>query len=232
MALAALKRYFTQETELPQGWLEEFKQDYKYTPDIRTLEMGRTWFVFEYGECMEGRFEHETFMETGKVQKVGCAFTRFSNLVMYKKNLGSFSYPVILSYMPNHPKKQYRIKQEGEPGRIKGDLFLVQGAQSIVELDRARENGVAFKRVRMNVLFPYIHTVWDEKTGSFASTEYLEETPAWVYIGVKTYWDNLIDGGYSSSLVRRFKHVTNRREYAEYPMGDYYYYSALEDDDK
>ena len=230
MALAALKRMFSRESPLANGWLGEFKEDFKYTPDILKLEATKQDFVFEYGECMEGRFDHETFIDTGQVQKVGCAFTQFSNLVMYKKNLGSFSYPVILAHMPKHPPKQYRIRQEGLPGRIKGDLFLVQGAQSIVELDRARENGVAFKRVRMNVLFPYTKTVWNEKTGSFASEEHLEETPAWVYIGMKLYWDNLIDGGYSSQLVRRFKHVSNRREYAEHPMGDYYFYSALEDE--
>ena len=55
MALAALRRFFTQDTDLPQGWLDEYKEDFKYTPDIRTLEMGRRWFVFEYGECMEGK---------------------------------------------------------------------------------------------------------------------------------------------------------------------------------
>jgi hypothetical protein len=215
---------FSPESGLPQGWLEEYRQDFKHTPDIRTLEMGKRWFVFEYGECMEGKKEHKTFMEAGKTLRVGHAFTKFSNLIMYKKLLGEFSYPVVLGHMPKHPKMQYRLHQNKLPGRVKGDLFLVEGTDQIVLLDMARENGVAFKRVVMEVLFPYTQTVNGQ------TTEYLETVTAWVYIGAKDYWDNIIDDGYASRLVRRFPHV-RRREYAEHVLGDYYYYSALEDDE-
>lgn len=224
MALAALKRMFTQETGLHQGWLDEYKDEYRHTPDIRTLQMGKRWFVFEYGECMEGRREHTDLMSMGGITRVGNAFTKFSNLVMYKKTLGEFSYPVVLGHMPRHPKMQYRIHQNKLPGRVKGDLLLVEGAEHVVTLDKARENGVAFKRVVMEVLFPYTQTIQGE------TTEYLESVTAWVYIGAKDYWDQLIDDGYSSKLVRRFPHV-RRREYAEHALGDYYYYSALEEDD-
>ncbi len=217
MALAALRRFFTQDTDLPQGWLDEYKEDFKYTPDIRTLEMGRRWFVFEYGECMEGKRDHKTLMDSGRAVRVGHAFTKFSNLIMYKKQLGEYAYPVVLGRMPRYPKMQYRIQENTLPGRIKGDLFLMEGVDQIVLLDMARENGVAFRRIRMEILFPY----FDGKQ------EQLTSCPAWIYIGLKDYWDNLIDGGYSATPVRRFKHVNRGGDYV---MGDYYFYSKLEDE--
>lgn len=226
MALAALKRFFVEDSDLPQGWVNEYK--HKYTPDVHILEQSKRCFLFEYGEMMEGRREHQDFLDgESQITKIGTAYTRFSNLILYKKDLGpKHSYPIALAHMPKleKTKRWFLDRHLKEPARIRGDLFMVEGVQSILELDRVRENGYAFKRVRMGILFPYLI----RNNGIFE--ERLEEVSAWVYIGVKTYWDELIDGGYSSSVVRKFKQIDNRREYAEYAMGNYYWYSALEED--
>lgn len=210
--------------ELHQS-LMNFKEGYRYTPDIRTLQMNKHWYVFEYGEHMQSHRKH-TFLVNDKAKFVGAAFTQFANLVMYKKDLGTFSYPIALSRTPK-PKEVW-LSDVGRPARIKGELYCVEGTEAIVSLDIERENGVSFKRVRMTILMPYTKTMWSARTGSFVAEEFLAEVPAWFYVGIKEYWDGILDNGYSSHLVRRFPQIPNRTAYGEYVTGDYYCYTKLE----
>lgn len=245
--MLALKKQFPfveRETELDlRGYLEE----YKYTPDIRTLQMGKHWYVFEYGEAMKEHREHGDFAENG-VKLVGGAFTKYANLVMYKKDLGLHSFPIALPGMPKAPgiwfktpsnepltSNLHRVDRvihpfhsKSSPGRIKGELYEVSGARAIIELDKRRENTVSFRRIRMAILFPYTRSVWNPETGSWVSEEHMQTVFAWFYVGIKKYWDGILDAGYSSRLVRRFQHVANRTEYASHNMGDYFFYSKLE----
>lgn len=243
--LRALKNLILPSDNLPDRWLDTYLDHYRYTPDIRTLEMGKHWWLFEYGECMQAHREHRDFMED-KIEFWGAAFTQFSNLVMYKKDLGPFTYPVAIGQMPKPPglwfktdssepltsnlkrvdRARHPFNTIGQPARVKGELYLVEGVESFLKLDIMRENGVSFKRVRMNILFPYTKSTWDEKTGCFVSEEFMEETPAWMYVGIRKYWDNILDNGYSSRLVHKFQSTPRSR--ADQALGDYYFYSKLE----
>lgn len=211
--------------------LRVIKKDYQHTPDILNLEMGKHWWVFEYGECMQGHREHNDWIDgdfEGQVEFFGAGFTKYQNLIMYKKDIGAYSYPIIMPFMPNLPKKHSEVHSRQIAGRIKGELYLVQGADAIMKLDILRQNGVAFIRVRMPILFPYTKSVWNPKTQSYEATELMEMTPAWVYLGIKKYWDGILDNGYSSHLVQNFRHTGNNSPYAQHVMGDYYFYSKLE----
>lgn len=212
--------------------LADLLEKYKHTPDILDLAMGRHWYVFEYGECMEGHREHDDFLDQ-KAELVGTAFTKYSNLILYKKDLGIHSYPVALQHVPKAPSWTRNMvktpwQRKRGPGRIKGELYEVTGHDAIVELDNMRLNTVSFRRVRLTVLLPYTKSTWDKELGQWKSEEHLAETPAWIYVGVKDYWDGILDAGYSSHLVSRFQHINNRSPYPHYSMGDYYYYSQLE----
>lgn len=228
MALALKASFPFVENRSLTDVLNDYRDEYKYTPDVRELQMGKHWYVFEYGECMRGHRDHEEFVDYG-AKYVGTCFTNYSNLVMHKKDIGTHSFPIVVNKAPKKTgKREYIIHAQGEPGRIKGELYCVDGCRAILELDKQRENTVCFRRVRLDIVYPYLSNRWNEHTGSWVSEERLQHTHAWIYIGIRKYWDDILDNGYTSRLVRRFHHVSNRTEYASHNMGEYFFYSKLE----
>lgn len=216
------------ETETSEfiGFLTELRDDYRYTPDILNLESRQEHLVFLYDEFTTGRRQHKDFMSEGDCIRRATAFTHNSNLVMYKKDLGLDSHPVAV-YTKPVKRGEFLVKQ-GRPARIKGELYKLTSTRPIVELDRVRENGVAFKRVRQKVLIPLTRTFTDEN-GFVVSKQFLKTAWPWMYVGIKSYWDGILDDGYSSKVVSLFEHVKYRQAYAEYPMGHYYAYTGLEE---
>lgn len=96
--------------------------------------------------------------------------------------------------------------------KVKGQLHLVR-PEVLHSLDITRENGVQFKRRRVRLLLPY----HEKLTGPYRTLNGKplpralqgwrgKQTPekiwilkdVWMYVGRKSYWNNRLDGGYST----------------------------------
>jgi len=218
--------------------LQQVYEDYQWTPDARILETKIGWNVFIYNEFMQGRSEHRDFIKPGTAIYRGAAFTAHSKWVMWKRELGDLSFPIAMSdasgLVPANPwitssrlvkDLKPSQKQTNPYARIKGEVYLVHTKQ-IFELDRVLENGVQFKRIRANIVIPFRYK--NLKTGQMTS-EQIKQHRVWMYVGVPEYWSNLLDTGITTSVVRTFEQPATRA-HREFVMGNYYYYSALEED--
>lgn len=218
--------------------LQQVYEDYQWSPDARILEQKYNWNVLVYNEFMQGRSEHGDFIEPGGVRFKGAAFTSSNQWVMWRRNLGSLSFPIAMSHIaglvPGQPWiTSSRLVTQLKPsehlsnpwGRIKGEIWNCD-TQRIFELDRAMENGLSFKRIRVNVVQPFRYK--NIKTNT-TTPEYIKEHRVWMYVGVPEYWEKLLDCNYTCGVVRKFPQPPNRA-HSQLILGNYYYYSALEED--
>lgn len=207
--------------------LEELRKDYKYTPDIRTMEQKLNWNLFIYNQFMQDRRSHQDLIEPGDVHFRGTAFSEGNTFVMYKRDLGELSFPIVMRNRYETKKLQYNPKPtilNPIGSRIKGEIWNVP-TERYLELDRFMENTVSFKRIRINVVIPFLA----KKDGLTVAEDYRIKR-CWMYVGVPEYWDALLTFD-TTKLVKVFSRPKNR-EYSELVLGDYYYYSALEEEIK
>jgi gamma-glutamylcyclotransferase (GGCT)/AIG2-like uncharacterized protein YtfP len=191
-------------------WFEEADREVDFTPDMWNMERRQFQLLFVYDEMMNGHRQHNLISE----HSVGVA-TAFSQekFILWRKNLGKESYPIPLT-------KRYTSVP---PARIKGELYAVSSPQ-YKELDKYKVNGVHFIRVRMNVDIPYRQLVKTRQDqGTVLLEEKIQTIRAWMYVGVPSFWDDMIDSGYLFSPVRSY---TPNREW----LGNYYYFSCKEYD--
>jgi hypothetical protein len=212
-----------------EQWLDSAKPE--YTPDIARLQLSTHWNFFIYDEMMRRHSMHNELKDS---EYWGVGYTLFDNFTMFKQDLGRRSSPIVLVGadvqvpLPGISTSRLlakipKLNKVRRPARIKGELFTVP-TDLILELDKYNLNTVQFERVRVDVLVP-CRKVWhNSRAGTFTSEEHKRVVRAFMYIGVRSYWDNLIDGGFNYKLTSMF---TPNNLWSVQDR-DYYYFSSMD----
>lgn len=173
--------------------VENARKVLKYTPDWPLLEQYQYVALFVYNSLMQGYRDHKLLGNTESEFR-GTAFTS-EVYTVYKKLLGKATFPIPLEYQK---RKGQRMDDFHEYAKLKGQLFLVR-PKVIKLLDEAAENGVQFIRKRGTVLVPHSRYLkLDENIHRVRTCPYVQ---AFIYVGSRNYWNDLLDGGYQYRLV-------------------------------
>ena len=172
----------------------------RFTPDIATLELQQFHLVFVCDDLMKGGKNYTVIKED-------------STFVVRTFTLRPYNF--------------YRKRTDGSPAivnvgtmetgslRVKGEVHSVL-TPGVVKLDKHYQNGVQFKRYRTPLLYPSTptgvlknvcedgkplpYTLQGNKR--FTLPERVDPIEAWMYIGLRSYWDDLLDGGFAFEPVR------------------------------
>lgn len=193
--------------EMPDAdWREQADRRCDYTPDIWQLEKKRFQLTFVCDELQRNMIMHH---QIGEYSRSVCkAFTkeRFS---LWRMNLGKVSRVIPL-----------RTEFYGaELHSIKGELYATV-SQQYPELDKYKQNGVLYQRERVRLVIPTKTIKWSYPEGHFSETPSVYIGTAWMWIGIPEYWNNLLDGGYHFSPVKRFtpRNLHVKRYYCYTPL--------------
>lgn len=188
---------------LSANYIADIRQRSTFTPDMENLRAYDSLFVFVADETMTNHSQHG-LLAAGKRLAIGFTVDDF---VMYKHNLGSYSYPIVMRGQQNSYHK---------PAKIKGELYQVT-PEMFFALDTHRANGLQFRRKRVKIKIPYADKsrVWDER---------IKELTVWMYVGKSSYWDHHISQYSGYKPVQRYQHRDNW-------IDTYYYYSLKEAND-
>lgn len=172
----------------------------QFTPDIATLELNQFQLVFVCDDLMRAGRNYSIIEDCSAF--VARAFTQ-RHYNFYKKNTDGSAVLV-------NPSG----KMETGCLKIKGEVHSVLSTY-MVRLDRHYHNGVQFKRYRTKLLYPTTPTgviknedimgrglpksLQGEKR--FTLPERVDPIEAWMYIGLRSYWDDLLDGGFAFETV-------------------------------
>lgn len=213
------------ERDLPtKEYIQQQLNRYRFTPDIYKLDQYEKQLVFIADELMKAFPLHLNFIKGA--QYCGTAYTHNLFSVFKYKVPGKVS-PIVL------PTK-YHVPRSC---RVKGELWLVP-AYHIPFIDTYKMNGEVFQRLRVRVDTPFRELKTTEmlsseervdkriKTWYNIPKELLTEpriasNRAWMYIGIPSYWEPLLDGGYMFSPVKIFRSRNTS-------IGDYFYFTRGE----
>src|SRR5258708_872703 len=176
----------------------------EFTPDIAILEQSQFQLVFVCDDLMMAGKNYPLIADCSA--KIARAFTQRS-YNFYRKNTDGSS--VVMN--PSG-------KVETGCYKIKGELHSVLSSE-MIRLDSHYQNGVQFKRYRTKLLYPTTAVAIlkdvDENgillpyrlQGNghkkvYYSSERVDPIEAWMYIGLRSYWDDLLDGGFAFEPVR------------------------------
>lgn len=200
--------------------------DVKYTPDAAILGRRLRHKVFIYSSMQENLKRHG-FMEGAT--KHNAAFTA-EHFSLWKKPIGPITEAIAMQ------NGMDRIQLP-----IKGELYSVSTPQ-LISLDRYHENGVWFQRRQVKLVIPCYALirlkyneegseikVYDSRYAEIADTTshpgYITQirkytTRAWMYIGT-SYWEDMLDGGYTLQLVKKFNPVFRGKSYYRFTNMEY-----------
>ena len=170
-----------------------------FTPDIATLELMQFQLVFVCDDLMRAGKNYEIIQDCSAF--VARAFTQRS-YNFYRKRTDGTAIVVNVGTMETGSYK------------IKGEVHSVLSSE-LVKLDKHYRNGVVFKRYRTKLLYPTTPTgtinneqimgkglpkcLQGEKR--FILPERVDPIEAWMYIGLRSYWNDLLDGGFAFEPV-------------------------------
>lgn len=177
----------------------------KFTPDIAILEQGPFQLVFLCDDVMRAGKNYKVIAENSAY--VARGFTRNGYNFYRKRTDGS---PVIMA------AKQTSNNYEFSCLKIKGEIHSVESKDGMIGLDTHYQNGVQFRRKRIQILYPTSqhgvienldsmgrplpHTLLGKK--HFLLPERVDLIWCWMYIGTSAYWKDLLDGGFAFERVR------------------------------
>jgi len=212
--MSALKRNI--KTRLIRDAREETKPILRpdITPDMWRLGQYKWWHVFVPDDFMSGR-EHnwmlKNYTDVEKKPVHPVCYTK-QPFTFWKKDLGGESFPIILpgSYRPTG-----FVKWEVIPARIQGELWKVH-PEAFILLDNHKQNGIQFRRVRADIILPCSEVYYSKKRPlPEVSDEYIRaEAPAFMYVGIRDYWDPLIGGIFAGAQLTTIE--TNKKYLKEY----------------
>lgn len=212
----------------------------RYTPDNAWLEQWSHQLLFCPDETKEGQ-SHHCLLEGSEFVATAYSANKFN--YWYLK-AGEDVTPIPMQV--NEPVPSHTIRFFPPALKIKGQLRLVPTGplnNLINGVDNHKRNTVQFRRKRVNVFVPY-REVWyqdnkidpEDRPALFRprelpkvlqgtkhvvlSGERIEVIRCWMYVGMPSYWDNLLDAGY-----RGFKTV-NYYESKRPWLKEYYDFSA------
>jgi len=198
-----------------------------YTPDRLWLERHEWVYMFFYDETMLNRKNYKFIREDSF--RLWQAFTANDKFVMWKKRLGTETFPIPLEgadkIYDGPGVTSVRLNKLGPErikatvmGRIKGEIHAVRPHVLWNTLDRHYLNGLEFRRERVKLIVPY--------RIKESNDEFLKTIKAHMYVGIKDYWSPQLDGGLLYSTVGAF--APNKRIVDGTRIGIYYHYSRLE----
>lgn len=164
------------------------------TPDVAFLESLEHQLVFVADEFMSVN-PKASVLEKLKAKKEFECFSK-ETYTVYQKRLGRESFPIPLS-----------VEHKTAPSlQVKGELYSMRST-ALFELDKYKENGVQFQRIRVPVNIPVSRYKWfkdrkhaENEAGKplgrsrllVSSEQFTKQV--WMYVGIEEYWP--IDGGY------------------------------------
>lgn len=181
------------------------KEKEKWTPDHLKLAQYSHQYMFVVDSLKKAQLQHWLIKEAATMKAT--AFT--SDLyVSYDYGLGNQAYNIPIPHEEEKKPKPYLSYMNAPPSIIAGELFLISDYTVFEKVDRLKANGVKFIRKRVDIQIPYRREKWIKDVSKIPS-ELIPITPgrattgwythnmkAWMYVGVKDYWEPLIDGGY------------------------------------
>lgn len=179
----------------------------RYTPDLEALQQLEKHLVFI---CDELKLDHPENGRLGYSELKGRAFTESDKFSLWSKKLGKLSHAIPL----DNPKPSNYTPA----GKIKGELYLVT-TETMISLDKYKENGVNFSRRRVPIQNYY--KVYHREEGGLELflVESKEQTiEAWMWVGINEVWDPQIS-------FEQFKRV---RRYPGSGRVDFEYYCFTE----
>ena len=172
----------------------------RFTPDIATLELSQFRLVFVCDDLMRAGKNYKLIADCSAF--VTRAFTMRRYNFYRKRTDGS---PAIVNASERMETGSYLVK---------GEVHSVLSS-SFPKLDKHYQNGVQFKRYRTKLLHPTTPTGVLKNTDEdgkslppslqgekrFTLPERVDPIEAWMYIGLRSYWDGLLDGGFAFEPV-------------------------------
>lgn len=211
-----------------QMFIKDCETEYSYTPDWSILEQSEYQPVFIYCNMMHGGAQHpvldglyKSASEDGlSINPYVYTKTRYE---VWQTNQGRESVPVALTSRRSAISFLTGTLQTlSRPAPIKGRLFFVRSSV-IKDLDKAKQNGVIFRRRKVPILLPYMLQVVDPvegyrqyTTGHSLTSEQVYEQWAWMYLGRHKHWDELLDGGYTTIPCELRSHILKQRKGVSY----------------
>lgn len=196
--------------------LEDMERKHLYTPDKETVLAKSKWYLF-LPDDLKFRHRRHDLIQGNSELKVHAAYTE-KDFFHWKKDLGDASFTIPLQCTPK--EKQGHLGPM--PAKVCGELHLVD-SHLLLYLDQHRLNGVQFERKRIKLRIPYREQRWlkdrgraeevlgrnlDASTAYLTKWQYAEEW-AWMYCGIRDYWDEQLDAGYQFQPVPVYKPNTN-----------------------
>lgn len=168
-----------------------------YTPDINALEHQQRHKIFVADDMMTGGQYHDYITEQNLFGRhPACHGYTEDDFTFWNRNLKKESYPIALEGV-----KDYKLGTfNNTPARIWGQVYSIRGSQ-FKKLDFLRENGYAFLRQRRVILIP--HQKAFLKPVPDVSYEMKHRMECWMYVGIRSYWEPLLDGGFDFSPVKQ-----------------------------
>lgn len=215
--------------------LKKEEQRFLNTPDMSLLERKEFQDFFIPDELQQGLHKHEVI--SGHCEFRGTGFT--SHLFSFCKKNGPEPEAIpLINTGETDPKRTWKVPV----GRIQGQVFAIRPYR-IPDMDVYKENRKSFIRIRIPVLIPNQSVTWfkdlhkeimekgidiDEffrqnplRPGELKSETILSRVKAWMYIGVPSYWNRIIDNGFEYSFK---KTITPRKNL----LGNYFKFSKLD----
>lgn len=211
----------------------------RHTPDLAWLEQHDYQLLFCPDETKEGQ-SHHCLIDDSEFLATAYSANRFN--YWYQK-AGDDILPIPMQVY--EPAPEHVIRFFPPALKIKGQLRLVRSspADMFVALDNHKRNTVQFRRKRVNVFVPYRELRYQQNAiaegdsaalfrprelpkvlqgtrHAILSDERMEIIRCWMYVGMPSFWDNLLDAGY-----RGFKTVSYYESKRPW-LKEYYDFSA------
>lgn len=193
--LTAVKKWFGKDG--PDYEAIEWANQCILTPDNWKLEQYVRQLIFLPCDMKKGHRNHGLIEDHINGPVYEDVYTA-QEYTFWKKDLGEASFPVVL---PGDYRPDAFTPYEVEAAPIKGELYFIPG-HHMKELDKHRLNGVQFVRDRVNIRIPYRTVSFNKERPLpvISDHKYFNTVPAWMYMGVKDYWDPQIGGIFQSQM--------------------------------
>lgn len=209
----------------------DIPQSPRYTPDLGWLEQWQFQLLFCPDETQKSHPEyklikdHSAFLANCYTQK---------KYDFWEQRVGDTRMGI-----PLPPSDFTSGKLFPHSLKIKGELHAVRPS-AFLGIDEYRQNTEMFTRKRVNVLLPnrpvLTRNVSTRETGKelpralqgrkiMLGTERVYVLRAWMYIGNSSYWDDLLDAGWSG--FKPVKSFQSKRKW----LGEYSYFTKHEFED-
>lgn len=160
------------------------------TPDTTELEQMHTHLLFVCGNEQKGHRNHDMLDGAKLVSDEVFSVERFE---FYNKQRGSEFVPFMFGREP----LPHEIIDKHPRLRIRGELYRVI-PQFFFDMDKWRQNGAQFTRKHIAVLVP------KELNDGSHSVGLKPIKRVWCYCANPDYWNERLDNGYTTSVVRHY----------------------------